>query len=98
MGPREDPQVNITMYHYENALLLDVIVLLAKIQKKKQISNLGKPLILSTHDNRAWYNLLAWLMLHLSLITALLGAVHILRQPPKGGEGVRQMLTIADEG
>ena len=28
----------------------------------------------------------------------LLGAVHILRQPPEGGEGVRQMLTIADEG
>ena len=27
-----------------------------------------------------------------------LGAVHILRQPPEGGEGVRQMLTIADEG
>ena len=26
------------------------------------------------------------------------GAVHILRQPPEGGEGVRQMLTIADEG
>ena len=29
---------------------------------------------------------------------ALLWAVHILRQPPKGGEGVSQMLTIADEG
>ena len=28
----------------------------------------------------------------------LLGAVHILRQPPEGGEGVSQMLTIADEG
>ena len=27
----------------------------------------------------------------------LLGAVHILRQPPEGGEGVWQMLTIADE-
>ena len=27
-----------------------------------------------------------------------LGAVHILRQPPEGGEGVWQMLTIADEG
>ena len=27
-----------------------------------------------------------------------LGAVHILRQPPEGGEGVRQKLTIADEG
>ena len=27
-----------------------------------------------------------------------LGAVHILRQPPEGGEGVSQMLTIADEG
>ena len=27
-----------------------------------------------------------------------LGAVHILRQPPEGGEGVRQMLTIADGG
>ena len=27
-----------------------------------------------------------------------LGAVHILRQPPEGGEGVKQMLTIADEG
>ena len=26
------------------------------------------------------------------------GAVHILRQPPEGGEGVSQMLTIADEG
>ena len=26
------------------------------------------------------------------------GAVHILRQPPEGGEGVWQMLTIADEG
>ena len=26
------------------------------------------------------------------------GAVHILRQPPEGGEGVKQMLTIADEG
>ena len=25
----------------------------------------------------------------------LLGAVHILRQPPEGGEGVWQMLTIA---
>ena len=29
---------------------------------------------------------------------SILGAVHILRQPPEGGEGVRQMLTIADEG
>ena len=27
-----------------------------------------------------------------------IGAVHILRQPPEGGEGVSQMLTIADEG
>ena len=27
-----------------------------------------------------------------------LGAVHILRQPPEGGEGVSQMLTNADEG
>ena len=27
-----------------------------------------------------------------------LGAIHILRQPPEGGEGVIQMLTIADEG
>ena len=27
-----------------------------------------------------------------------LGAVHILRQPPEGGEGVWQMLTIADKG
>ena len=27
-----------------------------------------------------------------------LGAVHILRQPTEGGEGVSQMLTIADEG
>ena len=27
-----------------------------------------------------------------------LGAVHILRQPPEGGEGVSQMLTIAGEG
>ena len=27
-----------------------------------------------------------------------IGAVHILRQPPEGGEGVWQMLTIADEG
>ena len=27
-----------------------------------------------------------------------LGAVYILRQPPEGGEGVSQMLTIADEG
>ena len=26
-----------------------------------------------------------------------IGAVHILRQPPEGGEGVSQMLTIADE-
>ena len=26
------------------------------------------------------------------------GAVHILRQPPEGGEGVWKMLTIADEG
>ena len=26
------------------------------------------------------------------------GAVHILRQPPEGGEGVWQMLTIADKG
>ena len=26
-----------------------------------------------------------------------LGAVHILRQPPEGGEGVSQMLTIADK-
>ena len=26
------------------------------------------------------------------------GAVHILRQPPEGREGGRQMLTIADEG
>ena len=26
-----------------------------------------------------------------------LGAVHILRQPPEGGEGVWQMLTIADK-
>ena len=28
----------------------------------------------------------------------LLGAVHILRQPPEGGGGVSQKLTIADEG
>ena len=28
----------------------------------------------------------------------VIGAVHILRQPPEGGEGVWQMLTIADEG
>ena len=27
-----------------------------------------------------------------------LGAVHILLQPPEGGEGVWQMLTIVDEG
>ena len=27
----------------------------------------------------------------------LLGAVHILRQPPEGGGGVSQMLTIADK-
>ena len=27
-----------------------------------------------------------------------LGAVHILRQPPEGGGGVSQKLTIADEG
>ena len=27
-----------------------------------------------------------------------IGAVHILRQPPEGGEGVWQILTIADEG
>ena len=27
-----------------------------------------------------------------------LGAIHILRQPLEGGEGVIQMLTIADEG
>ena len=27
-----------------------------------------------------------------------LGAVHILHQPPEGGEGVWQMLTISDEG
>ena len=26
-----------------------------------------------------------------------IGAVHILRQPPEGGEGVWQMLTIADK-
>ena len=31
-------------------------------------------------------------------LTYMSGAVHILRQPPEGGEGVRQMLTIADEG
>ena len=28
----------------------------------------------------------------------MLGAVHILRQPPEGGGGVSQKLTIADEG
>ena len=28
----------------------------------------------------------------------ILGAVHILCQPPEGGEGVWQMRTIADEG
>ena len=28
----------------------------------------------------------------------LLGAVHILRQPPEGGGGVSQKLTIADKG
>ena len=27
-----------------------------------------------------------------------LGAVHILRQPPEGGGGVSQKLTIADKG
>ena len=27
-----------------------------------------------------------------------LGAVHILRQPPEGGGGVSQMLTIVDKG
>ena len=27
-----------------------------------------------------------------------LGAVHILRQPPEGGGGVSQMLTIANKG
>ena len=31
-------------------------------------------------------------------LTNWFGAVHILRQPPEGGEGVWQMLTIADEG
>ena len=31
-------------------------------------------------------------------IYAYLGAVHILRQPPEGGGGVSQKLTIADEG
>ena len=29
---------------------------------------------------------------------ACLGAVHILRQPPEGGGGVSQKLTIADKG
>ena len=33
-----------------------------------------------------------------SVLYCTLGAVHILRQPPEGGEGVSQMLTIADEG
>ena len=33
-----------------------------------------------------------------SFAVLALGAVHILRQPPEGGEGVRQKLTIADEG
>ena len=28
----------------------------------------------------------------------MLGAVHILRQPPEGGGGVSQKLTIADKG
>ena len=28
----------------------------------------------------------------------VLGAVHILRQPPEGGGGVSKMLTIADKG
>ena len=32
------------------------------------------------------------------ILDLVLGAVHILRQPPEGGEGVWQMLTIADEG
>ena len=40
--------------------------------------------------------------LRIKYITAFdvhdLGAVHILRQPPEGGEGVWQMLTISDEG
>ena len=31
-------------------------------------------------------------------IMMLLGAVHILRQPPEGGGGVSQKLTIADKG
>ena len=32
------------------------------------------------------------------ILLTCVGAVHILRQPPEGGEGVSQMLTIADEG
>ena len=55
MGPREDPQVDIynnALYHKENAPLLEVIVLLAKIQQKI-IKYLGKHLILSTHDYMA---------------------------------------------
>ena len=35
---------------------------------------------------------------HTLVYLGLLGAVHILRQPPEGEEGVSQMLTIADEG
>ena len=33
-----------------------------------------------------------------SLDKSQLGAVHILRQPLEGGEGVSQKMTIADEG
>ena len=35
---------------------------------------------------------------HIPRIPMSLGAVHILRQPPEGGGGVSQKLTIADEG
>ena len=35
---------------------------------------------------------------NLHVIWLCLGAVHILRQPPEGGGGVSQKLTIADEG
>ena len=37
-------------------------------------------------------------LVHSQFMVRILGAVHILRQPLEGGEGVSQKMTIADEG
>ena len=54
----------------------------------------------ATHNQNIFYMKLHLLMKVKSplCMKRYIGAVHILRQRPGGGEGVSQMMTIADEG